>query len=84
MLSSIFKRRDHSLESARIAIKGMTCKNWVHTIKKALLTKAGVKQVYIDLKAGIASVTYDPAQTNIPMLHDIILRKGYFPGEAVE
>jgi len=53
-------------------------------VRKALLTKAGVKQVYIDLKAGIASVTYDPAQTNIPMLHDIILRKGYFPGEAVE
>jgi copper chaperone CopZ len=84
MLSSIFKRRANPLESARIAIKGMTCKNCVQTIKKALLTKAGVKQVYIDLKSGIASVTYDPAQTNVPTLYDIIVRKGYFPAEAAE
>lgn len=84
MLLSIFKRRENALESARIAVKGMTCKKCVVTVKKALLTKAGVKQVFIDLKTGIASVTFDPAQTNIPTLYDIILRKGYFPAEATE
>ena len=86
MFKSIFsanrKRPEQTLETARIGIKGMTCQRCVQTIKKALLTKSGVKEVYLDLKNGFASVTYDPTQMDIPTLHEIILRKGYFPGPA--
>ncbi len=84
LLSAVRDRRGQVLVTARIGIKGMTCKRCVRTIKKALLTKSGVKHVLIDLKTGVASVTYDSNQTDVPALHQIILRKGYFPGEAVE
>lgn len=88
MLSNILRtfreRKTQNLVIARIAIKGMTCKNCVRTIKKALFTRAGVTHVLIDLKTGIASVTYDSNQTDVPTLHQIIVRKGYFPSASVE
>jgi copper chaperone CopZ len=83
MFKNIFKsfgrRQSHILETKEIGIKGMTCGRCVKTVKKALLTKNGVKEVYITLETGVASVTYDPTLTDIPALHQIILRKGYFP-----
>lgn len=72
------------LETARFKIKGMTCRNCERTIKKALLTKNGVKEVYLSRDTGMASVTYDAAQTDVPELFEVILRKGYFPGAAEE
>lgn len=84
ILSVYRARKNQVLVTARINIRGMTCKRCVRTVKKALLTKAGVKHVLVDLKTGIASVTYDAKQTDVPALHQIILRKGYFPqAEAV-
>ena len=88
MLKGIFEayrqRRNQVLITKEIEIKGMTCNRCVKTIKKALLTKNGVKEVSIDRENGMASVTYDPSLTDIPTLHQIILRKGYFPVPAVE
>jgi copper chaperone CopZ len=88
MLKNILKafreRKAQNLVTVRIGIKGMTCKKCVQTIRKALLTRSGVKYVLIDLKTGVASVTYDANQTDVPTLHQIIVRKGYFPGEAPE
>ena len=51
----------------------------MRTIKKALLTKSGVREVYINRQAGVATVSFDPAQTYFPALSDVIMRKGYFP-----
>lgn len=79
ILNAYRERKNQSLVTARIGIKGMTCKHCVRTVKKALFTKAGVKKVFIDLKSGVADVTYDAKQTDVPALHQIILRKGYFP-----
>lgn len=88
MLRNIFnafhERKGQNLVTTRIGVKGMTCKRCVKTVKKALLTKAGVKQVLVDLKSGIASVTYDSNQTDVPSLQEIIIRKGYFPEAAAE
>ena len=88
MLTKLFKayqeRKGVSLVTARIGIKGMTCKRCVKTVKKALLTKTGVKQVFVDLKTGIASVTYDSNKTDVPALEQIIARKGYFPEAVAE
>ena len=82
MFNLLFKNRREGqvLETARIRIKGMTCKGCEGTIKKALLTKNGVREVYINRDEGIASVTFDSTQTDVPALHQVILRKGYFPG----
>jgi copper chaperone CopZ len=83
MFESFFKarreRREQVLETKQIGIKGMTSDRCVRTLKKALLTKAGVKEVRIDREGGVATVTYDSTQTDIPALHEIILKKGYFP-----
>lgn len=88
MLKKLFKayqaRKGQNLVTARIGVKGMTCKRCVRTVKKALLTKAGVKQVLVDLKTGMASVTYDANKTDVPALEQIIIRKGYFPEAAAE
>ncbi|MDB6123946.1 MAG: Heavy metal transport/detoxification protein [Pedosphaera sp.] len=87
MFKSIFnfhrERRAESLETAQIKIKGMTCRNCVQTVKRALLTKNGVTEVRIDLESGMATITYDSTLTNLPVLHEIILRKGYFPDKPV-
>lgn len=84
LFSALKERRSQDLVTARIGIKGMTCKRCVRTVKKALLTKTGVKHVMIDLKSGVATVDYDANQTDVPALHQIIVRKGYFPGVAAE
>src|SRR5690242_12510971 len=77
-------RGGSTLETRRIGIKGMTCRRCEGTIKKALLTKSGVREVYIDREAGVATVSFDPTQTDINALNEVILRKGYFPGPVVE
>ncbi|HZQ48015.1 MAG TPA: cation transporter [Verrucomicrobiae bacterium] len=77
--------RAYTVETHRIRIKGMTCKRCERTIKKALLTKNGVREVYINRQEGVADVSFDPAQTSVAALSDVILRKGYFPaGEVTE
>lgn len=84
LFNALKERKGQELVTARIGIKGMTSKRCVRTVKKALLTKTGVRHVLVDLKAGVASVTYDSKTTDVPSLHQIILRKGYFPVERAE
>lgn len=83
MIANLFKkgRRTGQTVETRIGIKGMTGKKCERTIKKALLTKSGVREVYINRETGVATVMYDPAQTDIPQLTQVIFRKGYIPGE---
>ncbi len=88
MFKTIFGSRPEgptgTLETSRIAIKGMTCDNCAKTISKALLTKAGVRDVSFDRKTAVATVTYVAALMDLPSLHQIILKKGYFPGAVEE
>ena len=84
IFSALRERRSRTLETHRIAVKGMTCNRCAQTVKKALLTKNGVREVYIDLDGGVASVTFDPTKADLPTLFQIIQRKGYFPAEIAE
>jgi copper chaperone len=83
MFKSIFGiqwgNRGRAFETRQIEIKGMTCRGCVQTIRKALLTKSGVKEVAIDLEGGIATVTFDSTLASLPDLYQVILKKGYFP-----
>ena len=72
------------IETARIGVRGMTSKRCERTVKKALLTKNGVREVYMNRTNGVATVLFDPAQTDVPQLTEVILRKGYVPGPVVE
>ncbi len=84
IFASKLRRSGHPLETQRIRIKGMTCKRCERTVKKALLTKNGVREVYINRQEGVATVSFDPVQTSLTALNDVILRKGYVPGGVVE
>jgi copper chaperone CopZ len=78
------RRGAGALETRRIGIRGMKCKNCEQTIRKALLTKSGVREVQIARETGTATVSFDPAQITLPTLNEVILRKGYFPAPAEE
>ena len=85
MFSLFNKNRNRGpLETQRIGIKGMRDKRSERTIKKALLTKNGVREVYINRTSGIATVSFDPNQTSVPALSEVILRKGFIPGVPEE
>ena len=72
-----------ALETREIKIAGMGCDNCVRKLEKALRAKEGVKEVHVDGIAGQAKVTFDRTRTNIPELHEIIVKSGYRAG-AVE
>ncbi len=74
----------NALEKRRIGIKGMAGKAHELTIKKALLSKAGVREVYINREEGVVTVSFDPTQTDDASLHEVIMRKGFFPEPAEE
>ena len=67
------------LETKTIGIAGMTCDKCVQTIEHAFRGKRGVRKVKVDRAAATATITYDERQTNLPELHDVLLRSGYKP-----
>jgi copper chaperone CopZ len=71
-----------TVETKTFGIDGMTCDNCVRRVEKALRGVAGVKSVAVDRQAATATVTYDNSQTDIPELHDAVLKQGYKPSPA--
>lgn len=69
----------NALETRRIRVKGMAGKAHEVTIKKALFSKAGVREVYINREEGVVTVLFDPTLTDAAALNEMILRKGFFP-----
>jgi copper chaperone CopZ len=67
------------LETHEIGIAGMTCDNCVRRVEKALRGVNGVTEVRVDRPGALATVTYDTSKTNIPALHDALLKSGYRP-----
>jgi copper chaperone CopZ len=70
---------NETLETRKIGIAGMTCDNCVKKVEKALRSIPAVKEVKVDRGAATAEVTFDMRKTNIPELHDILLKSGYKP-----
>ena len=67
------------VETKVIGIAGMTCDHCVRKVEKALRARDGVKDVRVDRGAAQATVTFDPVKTDLPALHDAVLRTGYSP-----
>ena len=57
----------------------MTCDKCVEKIERAFRGKRGVKKVRVNRDDATATVTYDERQTNLPELHDVLLKSGYKP-----
>lgn len=73
-----------ALATVDLGIAGMTGARCVRKIEKALQGKTGVKTVRIDRSAGIARITFDPRQTHVPDLHDLLLQSGYHPARTAD
>ena len=67
------------IQTQEIAIEGMTCPKCVETLEKALRKVKGVHEVAANLEQKRAVVTFDTRETDIPELHDCILKSGYTP-----
>ncbi|HEU5122661.1 MAG TPA: heavy-metal-associated domain-containing protein [Verrucomicrobiae bacterium] len=67
------------METRDIGISGMTCDKCVARVENALRGVNGVREVRVDRPAARATVTFDTVRTNIPALHDALLKSGYKP-----
>ncbi len=72
------------LERVELGIAGVTTVKAVKTIEKAFRGKAGVKEVRVDREGGVAHIVFDPRQTHVPDLHDILLESGYHPSRTAD
>jgi copper chaperone len=66
-------------ETVTIGIAGMTCDHCVRKVESALRGLPGINDVVVDRAKAIARVTYDDSATNVPAMHDALLRSGYQP-----
>ena len=69
--------RMDTIVTKQIAIEGMTCDKCVEKVEKTLRGKNGVKDVRVDRGNALATVTYDTSLTDIPALHEALLKAGY-------
>ena len=69
--------REQFLETKSFGIEGISCDQCVRTIEQALRSIQGVKHLDIDRATSTATVTFDHRETNLPALHDALLRHGY-------
>ena len=65
------------METATIAIGGMTCEGCVASVTRVLKAVPGVAEVKVTLTPGSAAVVFDAARTNVAALAAAIEDAGY-------
>jgi copper chaperone CopZ len=65
------------VETATIAVRGMTCGNCARTVERRLLSSPGVTKAQVDLARGAATVEFDVDRTKLPDLVRAIEQLGY-------
>jgi copper chaperone CopZ len=63
--------------SVRFAVEGMHCTSCTALVEESLGERAGVLAVSVDLEAGEALVTFDPAEVGVTELSSVIAEAGY-------
>ncbi len=63
-----------------LKVTGMSCSGCSANVEKALIGVTGVSSAKVDLKAGKATVEYDPAKTNEKDLANAVKKAGYGVG----
>lgn len=58
-------------------VEGMSCGHCRAAVKEALESVAGVSAAEVDLEAGLARVTYDPAEASKETLKAAVEEAGY-------
>lgn len=75
---------ERDLDTRVIEIDGMTSDECVQIIKNALGGVDGVKKVIVNRHNRRVTVTFDTTKTNMPEIHDTLLRHGYHPTRFAE
>jgi copper chaperone len=65
------------MKKIQIKVEGMTCGGCEKSVKKALLTNAGVNDVATSHGAGTVDISFDPAQIQIAQLEQTIEDAGF-------
>lgn len=64
-------------KTLELKVEGMTCGHCQARVEGALQKAPGVKKAQVDLAAGRATVTYDPARTDPGALQKAVADVGY-------
>ncbi|ARN84790.1 heavy-metal-associated domain-containing protein [Candidatus Nucleicultrix amoebiphila] len=65
------------LSTIELSVQNMTCNLCPITVRKALETVPGVKEVSVDLKTKVAKVTYDKEKAKLSDLAKATTEAGY-------
>ena len=68
-----------SIETAQLAMDGLTEADNVQKVVDLLKAVDGVQEVHGTPANGMVTVTFDARKTHVPALHDVLLRGGYHP-----
>ena len=71
-----------NLETREMKIVGMGCDNCVSKLESAFRATDGVSDARIDGIKGRATITFDPARTNVTALQEVVAKSGYRAGAA--
>lgn len=70
-------------ETRVLGIEGMTCDHCARSLTKALKQVSGVKDARVDRAGARAEVTFDSTKTDLPAIHEAILRSGFKPAREI-
>ena len=65
------------MDTVTLKVQGMTCGGCVASVTRVLKATPGVNDAVVRLDGGSATVTYDPARTDLPALKSAIEGAGY-------
>ena len=65
------------METVELKVEGMDCQGCVKSVTRMLSGVAGVQKVDVSLEQGRATVTYDPAKSNVAEMKRAVERAGY-------
>lgn len=68
-----------AIETAHLAVDGLTEQDSVQKVVDALKVVDGVQEVHGEVASGIITVTFDARKTHVPELQDALLKSGYTP-----
>ena len=63
--------------TVQLTVKGMTCNNCARSVERKLSSTPGVTKATVDLKAGQASVEFDPERVKPDALANAVRQLGY-------
>jgi copper ion binding protein len=68
---------ENNMQTEVVGVQGMSCQHCVQAVTKAVSAIDGVTQVQVSLEDANASVSFDPAKTNLEAIKTAIADEGF-------